>query len=243
MKKVLIADLIKESEIPVPGDLEDAGIENVIDLSPIGIATYEHNPEHDVYIVTLKLEKGGESIQYVLDPQGLKDLIDLGKKYFYQEMESNTFDMQKAMDPDYEEFEEDILIISREGGVSNEVALEFLLEGLEWPLNDDDAYQWWIENVREDIETDEFNFIVKPSQSTWSRNMKDSPAKVSATLIYESIGDTGSEDAIFEVNVNWPKNSTSAPREKTYEMSYQVISDWSQDPSGTYFNANIRGKY
>ena len=92
MKKVMIADLIKESEIPVPGDPEDAGIENVIDLSPIGIATYEHNPEPDVYIVTLKLEKGGESIQYVLDPQGLKDLIELGKKYFYQEMESNTFD-------------------------------------------------------------------------------------------------------------------------------------------------------
>lgn len=236
MKKVLIADLIKESQIPEPGDLEDAGIENVIDLSPIGIATYEHNPEHDVYIVTLKLEKGGESIQYVLDPQGLKDLIELGKKYFYQEMESNTFDMQKFIDPE-------ILTISREGGVSNEVALEFLLEGLEWPLNDDDAYQWWIENVREDIETDEFNFIVKPSQSTWTGNMKDSPSSVSATLIYESIGDTGSDDAIFEVNVNWPAGSTNAPREKTYELPYSVISDWSTNTSGTYFNANIRGKY
>lgn len=96
MKKLLIADLIKQvqEEIPVPGDLEDAGIENAIHLPNIGIATYEHNPEHDVYIVTLKLEKGGESIQYVLDPQGLKDLIELGKKYFYQEMESNTFDMR-----------------------------------------------------------------------------------------------------------------------------------------------------
>ena len=91
---MMIADIIKASEMPEPGDPEDAGIENVIDLSPIGIATYEHNPEHDVYIVTLKLEKGGESIQYVLDPQGLKDLIELGKKYFYQEMEDYTFDMR-----------------------------------------------------------------------------------------------------------------------------------------------------
>jgi hypothetical protein len=147
----------------------------------------------------------------------------------------------------YEEYKDQLdleaLTISREGGVSEEVALAFLLEGLEWPLNDDDAYQWWIENVREDIETDEFNFIVKPSTSSRTKNMKDDPAEVNATLIYESIGDTGSEDAIFEVNVNWPPGSTSAPREKTYEMPYDVISDWSNDGSGTYFNANIRGKY
>jgi hypothetical protein len=133
--------------------------------------------------------------------------------------------------------------IITEGGVSREVALAFLEEELEWPLNDDDAYQWWIENVREDIETDEFNFIVKPSQSTWTGNMKDNPARVSATLIYESIGDTGSDDAIFEVNVNWPPGSTSAPSERTYELPYSVISDWSTNTSGTYFNANIRGKY
>lgn len=90
----MISDIIKASQAPVPGDPQDAGIENVIDLSPVGIATYEHNPEHDVYVVTLKLEKGGEELQYVLDPQGIKDLIELGTKYFYQEMESNTFDMR-----------------------------------------------------------------------------------------------------------------------------------------------------
>jgi len=102
MKKLMIADLIKqvEEEVPVPGDLEDAGIENVINLSPIGIATYEHNPEHDVYIVTLTLDKGGETREYVLSPEGLIDLIELGTKYFYNEMESNTFDMQKFdLDP------------------------------------------------------------------------------------------------------------------------------------------------
>jgi hypothetical protein len=100
MKKVLIADLIKASKMPEPGDPEDAGIENIIDLSPIGVATYKHNPEHDVYVVTLTLDKGGEVREYVLTPEGLKDLIDLGTKYFYQEMESNTFDMQKAMPED-----------------------------------------------------------------------------------------------------------------------------------------------
>lgn len=97
MKKMMMADLIKQvqEEIPVPGDLEDAGQENVIDLSPVGIATYEHNPEHDVYIVTLTLDKGGETREYVLSPEGLIDLIELGTKYFYNEMESNTFDMAK----------------------------------------------------------------------------------------------------------------------------------------------------
>ena len=94
IKKVLIADLIKASEMPEPGDPEDAGIENIIDLSPIGVATYKHNPEHDVYVVTLTLNKGGEVREYVLTPEGLKDLIDLGTKYFYQEMEDYTFDMR-----------------------------------------------------------------------------------------------------------------------------------------------------
>jgi hypothetical protein len=139
--------------------------------------------------------------------------------------------------------EDKIREIMTEGGVPRDIALAFLEEELEWPLNDDNAYQWWIKNVREDIETDEFNFVVKPSTSSRPKNMKDNPANVSATLIYESIGDTGSEDAIFEVNVNWPPQSTDAPREKTYELPYSVISDWSQDGSGTYFNANIRGKY
>ena len=94
----MLADLIKQvqEEIPTPGDPEDAGIENVIDLSPVGIATYEHNPEHDVYVVTLTLDKGGEELEYVLSPEGLKDLIDLGTRYFYQEMESSTFGMRKV---------------------------------------------------------------------------------------------------------------------------------------------------
>ena len=100
MKKILIADVIKavKEEIPVPGDLEDAGIENAIYLPYIGTATYEHNPEHDVYIVTLTLDKGGEVREYVLNPNGLKDLIELGTKYFYDEMESQTFSLNKASD-------------------------------------------------------------------------------------------------------------------------------------------------
>ena len=98
MKKMMMADLIKQvqEEIPVPGDLEDAGQESVIDLSPIGVATYKHNLEHDVYIVTVTLDKGGEAREYVLSPEGLIDLIELGTKYFYNEMESSTFDMTKT---------------------------------------------------------------------------------------------------------------------------------------------------
>jgi hypothetical protein len=97
MKKMMMADLIKQvqEEVPVPGDLEDTGQESVIDLSPIGVATYKHNPEHDVYIVTVTRDKGGEDREYVLSPEGLIDLIELGTKYFYNEMESSTFDMAK----------------------------------------------------------------------------------------------------------------------------------------------------
>jgi len=133
--------------------------------------------------------------------------------------------------------------IITEGGVSREVAVAFLEEELEWPLNDDDAYIWWIENVRQDIETDEFNFSIFPSQAKYPKNMHDYPSKVNATLIYESIGDTGSDDAIYEVNVDWPPGSTGAPNTKTYEMPYNVISDWSKNTSGTYFNEKIRGNY
>jgi hypothetical protein len=86
MRKVLIADLIKQVK-------EEMGL---IDLLPVGFARYEHNPEHDVYIVTLTLDKGGEKLEYVLDPNGLKDLKELGIKYFYNEMESPTFGMTKA---------------------------------------------------------------------------------------------------------------------------------------------------
>ena len=80
------------------------------------------------------------------------------KKYMIADLIKQSYDEYK------DQLDLEALTISREGGVSEEVALAFLLEELEWPLNDDDAYQWWIENVREDIETDEFNFIVNPSQ-------------------------------------------------------------------------------
>ena len=133
--------------------------------------------------------------------------------------------------------------IMDEGGVSRDIALKFIEAELEWPLNDDKAYQWWIDNVRQDIETDSFDFIINPSKSSRPKNMHDNPAKVSATLIYESIGDTGSDEAIFEVNVVWPAGSTEAPNTRTYEMPYEVISSWSTDSSGTYFNSNIRGQY
>ena len=133
--------------------------------------------------------------------------------------------------------------IMDEGGVSRDIALKFIEAELEWPLNDDKAYQWWIDNVRQDIETDEFNFSIFPSQAKYPNNMHEDPGEVNATLIYESIGDTGSDDAIYEVNVNWPPGSTTAPIQRTYEMPYQVISDWSNNGSGTYFNAKIRGNY
>jgi hypothetical protein len=164
MKKVMIADLIKESEIPEPGDLEDAGIENVIDLSPIGIATYEHNPEHDVYIVTLKLEKGGESIQYVLHPQGLKDLIELGTKYFYQEMESNTFDMQKAIDSKDKRMI-DILDLINEFNLLEEDAVylydNFEEADYEWVVEVSNKLDIPIKEVIEDSGIDHIDYLVQ----------------------------------------------------------------------------------
>ena len=133
--------------------------------------------------------------------------------------------------------------IQKEGGVSIEVAAEFLLSGNEWPLRSDNAFQWWVDNVREDITTDFFSFSITPSTSSRPRNMAEDPGEVEAELIYESIGPKGDQEAIFLVNVNWPPGSTEAPRTKTYEMPFNVIQSWSQNTSGTYFNANIRGKF
>ena len=121
--------------------------------------------------------------------------------------------------------EDQISQIVNEGGVSTDIAIAFLNAGNTWPLDDDNSFQWWVENVREDIETDNFNFEVKPSHSTWRNNMHDNPAKVDANLIYESIGPTGSDTAIFSVDVDWPDNSTDAPRTKTYEMDYNKIQE------------------
>ena len=160
MKKLLIADLIKQvqEEIPVPGDLEDAGIENAIHLPYIGTATYEHNPEHDVYIVTLTLDKGGEVREYVLNPNGLKDLIELGTKYFYDEMESQTFDMKKSdpedidssdIDPDGGEFDASIGSVTYQpnGDGSFEVDISFGLGGSATYTMDVDQLQDWINNA------------------------------------------------------------------------------------------------
>ena len=139
--------------------------------------------------------------------------------------------------------EEQIQSIIKEGGVSREVAVSYIETGYEWPLKEDNAFQWWVDNVRQDIETDHFDFEINPSKSSWRNNMHEEPGKVDANLIYESIGPTGSDAAIFSVDVEWPPNSTEAPDTKTYEMDYDTISSWSNNTSGTYFNQNIRGKY
>ncbi len=139
--------------------------------------------------------------------------------------------------------EDKIKSIMDQGGVSREIAESYLETGYEWPLKEDNAFQWWIDNVRQDIETDFFEFKISPSKSTWRNSMAEEPAQVEASLIYESIGPTGSDSAIYSVNVDWPQGSTSAKYTKTYEMTYEVISSWSQNTSGTYFNDNIRGNY
>jgi hypothetical protein len=36
---------------------------------------------------------------------------------------------------------------------------------------------------------------------------------------------------------------SNAKYTKTYEMDIDTIESWSNNTSGTYFNANIRGKY
>lgn len=183
MKKMMIADIIKASEVPVPGDPEDAGIENVIDLSPVGIATYEHNPEHDVYIVTLKLEKGGESIQYVLDPQGLKDLIELGKKYFYQEMESNTFDMQKAINTRLDKIKEYIRLYDinpEDMKEIDELSQEYYVDNLEDIRLSylDRPFQIFYLMQEYDINSDEASYLVDnwDNEADWKQVMETAEA-------------------------------------------------------------------
>jgi hypothetical protein len=47
MKKMMIADLIKASEMPEPGDPEDAGIEN--DLNTAGYSTGKWSDDDDMH--------------------------------------------------------------------------------------------------------------------------------------------------------------------------------------------------
>ena len=90
-----IDDLIKSTV--QPGDLADYDMDmtGLIDLSPIGKASYEYDSVHEVYTVTLKLE-GGEVRDYALTQEGLNDLIELGTKYFYNEMEPGYNSLSKS---------------------------------------------------------------------------------------------------------------------------------------------------
>jgi len=47
MKKIFIADVIKASEMPEPGDPEDAGIEN--DLNTAGYSTGKWSDDDDIH--------------------------------------------------------------------------------------------------------------------------------------------------------------------------------------------------
>jgi len=101
----------------------------------------------------------------------------------------------------------------------------------------------YVELWRKQGYPEQFNFEIKPSKSTWRRNMAEEPAEVDAYPIYESIGEDGTDTPYYYVDVNWPKNSTRAPEQKTYEMDIDALEAWQNNPSGTYFNANIRGKF
>ena len=127
--------------------------------------------------------------------------------------------------------------------VEPSIAADIAQNNINWPLQTDSDYQWYIENHRPDIESVDFNFIVKPSRSSWRNSMSEFPTTVDAEIIWESIGPRGEDDAIFQVNVDWPSGSTDAPSNRTYVMPYSEIEAWSQDPSGTYFNTQIRGKF
>ena len=101
----------------------------------------------------------------------------------------------------------------------------------------------YVELWRKKDYPEQFNFQIKPSKSTWRRNMAEEPAEVDAYPIYESIGEDGEDTPYYYVDVNWPQGSTDAKYTKTYEMDIDTIESWSNDTSGTYFNANIRGKF
>jgi len=83
MKKILIADVIKavKEEIPVPGDLEDAGIESdmsefnpdmgeagTIDLGSLGEASFYYDYTNGNYVVDISFESTGDTVEYILEP-------------------------------------------------------------------------------------------------------------------------------------------------------------------------------
>lgn len=101
----------------------------------------------------------------------------------------------------------------------------------------------YVEEWRKRDYPEQYNFKIKPSRSSWGRNMAEDPAEVDAYPIYESIGSDGTDTPYYYVDVNWPSGSTNAKYDKTYEMDIDTLEAWQNDTSGTYFNANIRGKF
>ena len=104
---------------------------------------------------------------------------------------------------------------------------------------DVDYIQLW----REKGYPEQFNFRITPSTGNRPGTMAEDPGEVDAYPIYESIGENGEDTPYYYVDVNWPRGSTQAKYEKTYEMDIDTLESWENDTSGTYFNANIRGKF
>ena len=101
MKKILIADVIKavKEEIPVPGDLEDAGIESnmsefnpdmgeagTIDLGSLGEASFYYDYTNGNYVVDISFKSTGDTAEYILGGDELSDLNDNGAKYYNDEL-------------------------------------------------------------------------------------------------------------------------------------------------------------
>lgn len=74
MKKILIADLIKEAEAKVSEDTRDI-IPDQVDDGSIGAITHEYDELNDNYIVTIDFHRGG-SAEYIMDIDQLSAWLD-----------------------------------------------------------------------------------------------------------------------------------------------------------------------
>jgi len=74
MKKILIADVIKEAEAEVSEDTRDIIPDGTADGS-IGLITHEYDESNDNYVVVIDFNLGG-SAEYIMDIDQLSAWLD-----------------------------------------------------------------------------------------------------------------------------------------------------------------------
>lgn len=105
------------------------------------------------------------------------------------------------------------------------------------------TYMTYEEAWAENGYLDPMPFNVSPSSGSWKGSMAGMSGRVSAEPELESIGQDGTDEPYVIVSMKFPEPYKNKYPDRTYEMPLEVYIDWSNNPSGSFYNSNIRGKY